>query len=125
MSSTVDKGELIGRRSIIDSVVLSFLSLLNVSDDRMAKTKCFQERLHILMIRMSRVIKLILKLLILEINVGDAWSVLNLLELFVVIGTILAHSNGKLLKLHDVLREGARLITKDVIDHAHFLIETR
>ena len=124
MSGAVHKGELIGRRSIIDSVVLSFLSLLYVSDDRMAETECFQELLHILMIRMTCVVKLLLKLFILEVNVGDPRFILNMLKLFIVTGTKLEHSDGELLELHDVLREGARLVTKDIIDHADFLVET-
>ena len=124
MSGAVYKGELIGRRSIIDSVVLSFLSLLYVSDDRMAETKCFQELLHILMIRMTCIVKLLLKLFILEVNVGDPRFILNMLKFFIVTGTKLAHSDGELLELHDVLREGARLVAKDVIDHADFLVET-
>ena len=93
MSGAVDKGELIGRRSIIDSVVFSFLSLLNVSDDRMTETKCFQEILHILMIRVTWVIKLLLKLFILEVNVGDPRCILNMLKLFIIISTKLAHSD--------------------------------
>ena len=124
MSGAVHKGELIGRRSIIDSVVLSFLSLLYVSYDRMAETKCFQEILYILMIRMTWVIKLLLKLLILEVNVGDPGFILNMLKLFIVTCTKLAHSDGELLEFHDILREGARLVAKDVIDHADFLVET-
>ena len=47
-----------------------------------------------------------------------------MLKFFIVTGTKLEHSDGELLELHDVLREGARLVTKDVIDHAQFLIET-
>ena len=76
------------------------------------------------MIRMTWVIKLLLKLLILEVNVGDPRFILNMLKLFVVTCTKLAHSDRELLELHNVLREGARLITKDVIDHTDFLIET-
>ena len=90
----------------------------------MAETKCFQEVLHILMIRMTWVIKLLLKLFILEVNVGDPRFILNMLKFFIVTGTKLVHSDGELLELHDVLREGARLVTKDVIDHADFLVET-
>ena len=76
------------------------------------------------MIRMSWVIELLLKLFILEVNVGDPRSIRDMLKLFIITGTKLAHSNGDLLELHDVLREGARLVTKDVIDHADFLVET-
>ena len=93
MSGTVDEGKFIGRRSVIDSVVLSFFSCLDVSDDCMAKTKCFQEFLNILMIRMSWVTKLLLEQIIFEVNVGDSWSILDLLELCVIIGTKLAHSD--------------------------------
>ena len=90
----------------------------------MAETKCLQEVLHILMIRMTWVFKLLLKLFILEVNVGDPRLILNMLKLFIVTGTKLEHSDGELLELHDVLREGACLVTKDVIDHADFLVET-
>ena len=75
------------------------------------------------MVLMSWVIKLSFKLIILEVNVGDTWVVLNFLEYCFIVGTKLAHSNGKLLELHDVLREGARLVTEDVVDHAQFLVE--
>ena len=76
------------------------------------------------MIRMTCVIKLLLKLFILEVNVGDPRFILNMLKFFIVTGTKLAHSDGELLELHDVLREGACLVAKDVIDHSDFLVET-
>ena len=79
MSSAIDEGKLIWRRSIIDSVVLSFLSLFDISDDGMTKTKCFQEILHVLMIWMSYVLELFLQHVVLEVDVRDPRSILYVL----------------------------------------------
>lgn len=43
----------------------------------------------------------------------------------VVIGRVDRAADGALLELHDVLRERARLVRKDVLDLAEFFIQVR
>lgn len=86
----------------------------------MAKAKSLYEALNTLVIFMFCVIQLIIKLFILEIDIGDTWKVLNTLR--VILAKLVA-IDGKLLELHDVLREGASFITEYVMNHPQFLVQ--
>lgn len=64
---------------------------------------------------MSWVIQGFVQLWIVEVDIGDSFSILDILR---VVNAKLLISNGKLLELHYVLRQSACLVTKYVVHHA-------
>ena len=85
MTSTVDQGQLIWTGGIVDYVLLSFLCLLNVSNDGMAESESFVEPLQLLIILVIPILDVILEFRILEVDISDTWWILIRLRIIYTI----------------------------------------
>lgn len=112
---TIDQGELVRTRGIIDDILNSLRRLLNVSDDGMAKAEGLMEALQVLAVLMRSIIDVVVVLLVLKVDISDARWILDGLW---IIFTVLKLSSRESLELHDVLSKRTSLITEDVVHHA-------
>jgi len=78
MPRTVDQSELVGRRGIIDDVILTFFRLLRVSDHCVAQAQGFKETLDLTVVGMTHVLELLVHLLVVEVYIGHAGGILNI-----------------------------------------------
>ena len=72
------------------------------------------------MIRVGFIILVLFELRILEVDIGDSELVLDVLGIVDTIGNITCR---KPFELHDILRQGASLVTEDIVHHAEFFIQ--
>ena len=87
----------------------------------MAQSKSFNEVFDVGVIRMTRIFELLVEFWIIEVHVGDTWSVLDFLR---CITAKLEFSRGELLEFHNVLGQRTRLVTKNVIDHSKLFVKS-
>ena len=69
---------------------------------------------------MISILKLLLYLVVLEIDVGYTWLVRYILRF---IHAIFVLVDGELLELHNILSECSCFVTKNIVDHSKFFIE--
>ena len=91
----------------------------------MTETQSFEELLEFVVVPMTFVFDMLVEFLVIEVNIGDSGRVLYIRQLTGVRMAILVLASGEPFELHDVLGQGARLITKDVVHHAKLFIQVR
>ena len=69
---------------------------------------------------MISILKLLLYLVVLEIDVGYTWLVRYILRF---IHAIFVLVDGELLELHNILCECSCFVTKNIVDHSKLFIE--
>ena len=77
MPGSIDDGELIRGRGIVDSVCLTLIRHFDISYNSVTETDSLQETLDVLMISMSSVLDVSLKFRIIKVDICDARGVLD------------------------------------------------